>query len=189
MKKTIIGLLVFLAITIFLSSLIFDKSEDISLIEVEGWSLWEGLSANANCNYNQNFKKECISDWVFDNDSYVLVYTNSSVDLKTRDMDKVIEYGNNKVNNPLIYDTIEIFFDYGETDFSTKEEDTDILKRRYLEIEDKKHMYVRTKKSDNFDMAFFQIPIGSGSIMMIRTISKELSDDTVLNTFKSFTFK
>lgn len=219
MKKIIIGAIIFLVIgggfLYFIyrnSSSIqwFGENRDLGVIPPDGWYLWEGISANFNCepeDYDPDYNPEldtfdnpyvpetsllqdCLLNWSpKDLTSRTIIYTNSSVDLKTRDLQKIFEYANETIDYALSYNSIAIFLRDEEVG-SIEEIENDRIKREYLEIYDNKAIYTRITAFDDFDIATIEVPYkDSKSIGLQRMVSKNLSDDEILKTFKSFSFK
>lgn len=160
----------------------------------QDWYLWEVVSASMNMDDDTSEKdvsvqQEYLSNWIREN-SNTLVFTSSSVDFQDRDLSTLLEYSNQRVADPLVHDVIVVNFSSLPTDFSVEEQDTENITVMYPIIDGNQVSYKRIKAFSTHDVASISIPtIENGSVMMLRNIAKNLSDEEALATFAAFEIK
>lgn len=158
----------------------------VNIIPPDGWRLWEVVSASMNKDDNAEIDQEYLSTWTPEN-AEILAFTSSDVAVETRDLSRLIAYTNQRTANLLVHDVIVVNFKAGAVDSSVAKKSDESVTKLRVEMNDLPVSYTRIKAFSSHDIASVSINLGGAqSIVMIRNVAKDLSDDDILSTFSSF---
>ncbi len=169
-----------------------DVTFGFSYVPPEGWQLWEGISANMDTFINSDMglkigeRRQFINEWTPENSS-VMVFTRSEVDIKTRDLQSLARYTDEKTRDPLVHDTVMMVITPDKPNFKATPTLDDEKILDYIQLVSVPARYDRSKVLETHDTVSVTFPFrSSGSIILRKDVAKDAVDQELADMFVEF---
>jgi hypothetical protein len=202
-KKPIVILIILVLIFVAGWVLVEKNNQELSKVDSiygfsftppEGWFFWKGFSAlmdsgnvnfislysgGSNSKFNITEKQKYITNRK-PQDSQVLIFTKSSVDTESYDLNITTRYVNELIKNPLVYDYVILRVTAPPINFNQKEEDSEELELKYTQFLGLDAKIARIKSfSNEYDLVIVNVPLAGELKTLSISTSIPKNDDTI----------